>query len=595
MSATHLKTWAVWACSAVIGLSASVAAAQTPSATSPATPTRATQAPAPSVQPRVEMPLEPDVRSSSGNGRDRFVRGRGPFFRMGQDLTLPANEVAEDVVVVSGRANVEGHARGDVVVVLGSVHVGKGAVVDGSLVAVAGDVTIEDGAIVHGDFVSVASTVTAPETFRADGEHVLVGAGGMGRHLGAVVPWLTKGLLWGRLIVPSVGWMWPFIAVLFFVSLMLNLAFDGAVRACARTLFDRPLSTFFMGLLMLLLIGPVMFILVVSVVGIAVIPFVLCALVIAWIIGKVGVTRWIGASLVSEEADNRIHTARSFAIGFGILCLAYMVPILGIMSWVVVSVFGLGAAIMALATGLRRENPSKPKPPKPVPSSATATQAGAAAPFTTSPAFGAGDAAQMTGGVVGGVAAAGADAAGMGSGASSGQFISEPAGQYSSEPAGTFASEPAATWTPASSAAEVPRQARRPVSASDLLGRPHADFMDRAAAFALDVLLIAFVSAVLDFNRPKEFFGALLVYHIVFWMLKGTTVGGIITNLRVIRTDGGQLQPGDAIIRGLSSIFSIVVLGIGCFWILMDAEKQAWHDRFAGTYVVKVPRDWPLP
>jgi uncharacterized RDD family membrane protein YckC len=36
------------------------------------------------------------------------------------------------------------------------------------------------------------------------------------------------------------------------------------------------------------------------------------------------------------------------------------------------------------------------------------------------------------------------------------------------------------------------------------------------------------------------------------------------------------------------------VLGLGCLWILKDPERQAWHDKIAGTYVVKVPRNWPL-
>ena len=28
--------------------------------------------------------------------------------------------------------------------------------------------------------------------------------------------------------------------------------------------------------------------------------------------------------------------------------------------------------------------------------------------------------------------------------------------------------------------------------------------------------------------------------------------------------------------------------------ILRDPERQAWHDRVAGTYVVKVPRAYPV-
>ena len=35
-------------------------------------------------------------------------------------------------------------------------------------------------------------------------------------------------------------------------------------------------------------------------------------------------------------------------------------------------------------------------------------------------------------------------------------------------------------------------------------------------------------------------------------------------------------------------------LGLGCLWIIKDADRQAWHDKIAGTYVVKVPRNWPL-
>ena len=50
----------------------------------------------------------------------------------------------------------------------------------------------------------------------------------------------------------------------------------------------------------------------------------------------------------------------------------------------------------------------------------------------------------------------------------------------------------------------------------------------------------------------------------------------------------------EALVRGLTGIFSLAVVGLGFFWILRDPERQAWHDRIAGTYVVKVPRNWPI-
>jgi uncharacterized RDD family membrane protein YckC len=85
-----------------------------------------------------------------------------------------------------------------------------------------------------------------------------------------------------------------------------------------------------------------------------------------------------------------------------------------------------------------------------------------------------------------------------------------------------------------------------------------------------------------------------LVYNIGFWSWKGATVGGIICQFRVVRADGQPLTFSDALVRGLSSIFSFAALGLGCLWVLWDAERQAWHDKIAGTYVVQVPRNWPL-
>ncbi len=78
----------------------------------------------------------------------------------------------------------------------------------------------------------------------------------------------------------------------------------------------------------------------------------------------------------------------------------------------------------------------------------------------------------------------------------------------------------------------------------------------------------------------------MLAYHIGFWAWKGTTFGGIVCQLRVVRLDGSPLRFVDALVRGIASLFSIAVVGLGCLWILKDEERQSWHDKIAGTYVV---------
>jgi uncharacterized RDD family membrane protein YckC len=150
----------------------------------------------------------------------------------------------------------------------------------------------------------------------------------------------------------------------------------------------------------------------------------------------------------------------------------------------------------------------------------------------------------------------------------------------------------------------APATAGAPVmaSATDLRSMPRATLADRLAAAALDALLVGIAYNILPFSRLfnddfQAFLFLLLVYDVLFWTWKGTTVGSIICNLRVIRTDGAPLQPVDAIVRGLSSILSGAAAGIGFFVIGVDSnrERQGWHDKIAGTLVVRVPKDWPLP
>jgi uncharacterized RDD family membrane protein YckC len=85
---------------------------------------------------------------------------------------------------------------------------------------------------------------------------------------------------------------------------------------------------------------------------------------------------------------------------------------------------------------------------------------------------------------------------------------------------------------------------------------------------------------------PQIVFGG---YFVLLWMWRGTTVGGMVCNLRIVRTDGDAMAPFDAVVRALASVLSFAALGLGFLWILRDPERQAWHDKIAGTYVVKVP------
>lgn len=80
-----------------------------------------------------------------------------------------------------------------------------------------------------------------------------------------------------------------------------------------------------------------------------------------------------------------------------------------------------------------------------------------------------------------------------------------------------------------------------------------------------------------------------VAYFVYFWTKDGQTLGMRALGIRVVKTDGSQLTIGGGIIRYVGYIVDSIVFGlpIGYLWAAFDPQKQAWHDKMAGTIVVK--------
>lgn len=77
---------------------------------------------------------------------------------------------------------------------------------------------------------------------------------------------------------------------------------------------------------------------------------------------------------------------------------------------------------------------------------------------------------------------------------------------------------------------------------------------------------------------------------ILFWIYRSATPGKMILGLKIIRVDGVEkLTPLQSIGRYLGYYVSMLPLFLGFFWVAFDAKKQGWHDKLAGTLVVKEP------
>ena len=82
----------------------------------------------------------------------------------------------------------------------------------------------------------------------------------------------------------------------------------------------------------------------------------------------------------------------------------------------------------------------------------------------------------------------------------------------------------------------------------------------------------------------------IMLFFCVFWTWHGQTVGMLAWRLRVERSDGSLLTWRDALIRLGGACVSFAALGLGYFWIWIDRDRLAWHDRWSGTRVVVLPK-----
>ncbi len=121
---------------------------------------------------------------------------------------------------------------------------------------------------------------------------------------------------------------------------------------------------------------------------------------------------------------------------------------------------------------------------------------------------------------------------------------------------------------------------------------PRVGFWRRFIAAMLDALLVGAVAAAT--SKGLLFLPFWFLYHLILWTWKGTTVGGIVFGLKIIREDGHTVGMAVAFVRLLASLISLLALGLGFFWAGWSREKRAWHDTIAGTIVVQAPRGMSL-
>lgn len=79
---------------------------------------------------------------------------------------------------------------------------------------------------------------------------------------------------------------------------------------------------------------------------------------------------------------------------------------------------------------------------------------------------------------------------------------------------------------------------------------------------------------------------------LLFWRYRSATPGKMLVGAIIVDAEsGGKPSTGQLVGRYLGYFVSLLVLGLGYLWVAWDPKKQGWHDKLAGTVVVKRPQN----
>lgn len=517
------------------------------------------QEPAPPAAPETPAPAptQPAVEAAAPAAADSTPPGirRETVVTLGSDAVLPADETAEVVVAILGNARVEGRVLDTVVAVGGNAEVSGH--VRGDVVAVLGSVRLRPGATVQGDVVSVGREIVLEPGAHVRGRMNEVSLGPM--KWTGLTTWLQECVFKLRPLSFRVGWVWTGLGLFYLFYLILLLIFPRGVEACARAVEVRPATTLMVGLLTKLLVPVVGLALLLTGLGLLILPLIVVVVMAAGIFGKVGWLVFLGRRLLNLLGWRAAPLFAAFVAGTVLVTALYLVPIIGLFTLALSGLWALGAAATALWGGIRQETRPGQGPPSPVP---PASRAGTFQPGDAPPALP-------------------IQTAGLASGPGTASPPPSPGEGAGPAPGGTVVA-PVSLPPPGTSAPPVP----------DAWAFPRAGFGERMGAGLIDLVVVSLLMALVG-GRPWGWLVA-LAYFAGLWTWRGTTLGGVILKLKVVRLDGQPLRFEVALVRALGAVISLLVLFLGFLWIAWDPDRQAWHDKLAGTVVVRLPQNPPL-
>jgi uncharacterized RDD family membrane protein YckC len=420
----------------------------------------------------------------------------------GQNFVLEKGEsTSGDLVLIRGHAKIDGTVNGDCVLVGSDADIS--GTISGDTVGVASKIRFAPGAVVNGDFTSVASAVTGASDLHVNGDRVNFDILPTGTILG-LDKWFAGTVLLLRPMSPDSLSSW--FGALFVLAFCLGVGalFPRLLADTGKILQERAPASLLSGLAIVPAAALFCFLLLITVLGIFVIPFVVATLVVFSLIGNAAVFQAVGRRIAPKLAEQKHGALAWIALGAVVCWIIYCIPVVGFLAGSVVFLAGLGAFSLYVVDRSR-------------------------------------------------------------------------------------ATPVARLNAPAKAVTNGPSPQSPPVRpALNIASGITTDFWKRLGANLIDLVVLF---SLLQFTGIiRIMVPAWVLYRFGMYVWRSATLGEIVLNLRVEKLDGGSLigDYGTAMVRALSSLLSLLPVGLGFLWILFDPQRQTWHDKISGSVVVPI-------
>jgi hypothetical protein len=275
-----------------------------------------------------------DVVTIRELGAAAWRHGRGADrTSIGGSVHVIEDETVREAVALGGELRVDGTVQRDAVSVLGDVIVGPKAVIKGNVVSVGGHLNIDPRASISGDRVAVPLGLSRFLERAHQVAHAKMTV------LERMFSLLKSALSW---------------AVFFVLGLVMLALAPERVRVVGRDLRRDPARSAAVGLAATVAVMPLSILLVLTLVGILVLPFLALFFAAGVLLGMFGLAIEAGASLPGRR-ERRTQVAM-LALGAALLFLICQVPYLGPVILFAAGIASLGAALRTrFGSGQRNE------------------------------------------------------------------------------------------------------------------------------------------------------------------------------------------------------------------------------------------------